>query len=69
MISLSRASCYWYIASDGNSKGVELLELEEAVDAEELAVETTETTTEEIPASSLTGESSEPWGWFKGLFQ
>ena len=69
MISLSRASCYWYIASDGNSKGVELLELEEAVDAEELAVETTETTTEEIPASSLTGESSEPWGWFKGMFQ
>lgn len=60
-ISISGASCYWYITSDGNDDGLELLE--EAVQAEESAAETAEAET-----SAETETTSEPWGWLTSLF-
>ena len=60
-ISISGASCYWYITSDGNGDGLELLE--EAVQAEESAAETAEAET-----SAETETTSEPWGWLTSLF-
>ena len=59
-ISISGASCYWYITSDGNDDGLELLE--EAVQAEESAAETAEAET-----SAETETTSEPWGWLTSL--
>lgn len=60
-ITISGASCYWYITSDANDDGTGLEELEAAVEAEEAeAEETAETTTEERPTIL---------GWFDQLFQ
>ena len=59
-ITLSGASCYWYITSDGNSDGLELLE--EAVQAEETAAETT---TEAVAEPEASGDVL---SWWTGLF-
>ena len=59
-ISLSGASCYWYITSDGNAAAMELLE--EAVQAEETAAAV------ETPAEETTS-NEDAWSWLTDLFQ
>ena len=61
-ISISGASCYWYITSDANDDGTGLEELEAAVVAEEVTEAVDETT-------STTAEAAESvWGWLDSLF-
>ena len=61
-ISISGASCYWYITSDANDDGTGLEELEAAVVAEEVTEAVDETT-------STTPEAAESvWGWLDSLF-
>ena len=61
-ISISGASCYWYITSDGNDDAEALMELEQAVEAEQAAEIVEE------PAAAEQAEESE-WSWLTDLFQ
>ena len=63
-ITISGASCYWYITSDANDDGTGLETLEEAVEAEEI----TEVAAEET-AAATTETKSTLQSWFEGLFQ
>ena len=61
-ISISGASCYWYITSDANDDGTGLEELEAAVVAEEVTEAVDETT------STTTEAAESVWGWLDSLF-
>lgn len=61
-ISISGASCYWYITSDANDDGTGLEELEAAVVAEEVTEAVDETT------STATEAAESVWGWLDSLF-
>lgn len=61
-ISISGASCYWYITSDANDDGTGLEELEAAVVAEEATEAVDETT------STTTEAAESVWGWLDSLF-
>lgn len=61
-ISISGASCYWYITSDANDDGTGLEELEAAVVAEEVTEAVDETT------STTTETAESVWGWLDSLF-
>ena len=61
-ISISGASCYWYITSDANDDGTGLEELEAAVVAEEATEAVDETT------STATETAGSVWGWLDSLF-
>ena len=61
-ISISGASCYWYITSDANDDGTGLEELEAAVVAEEVTEAVDETT------STATEATESVWGWLDSLF-
>lgn len=61
-ISISGASCYWYITSDANDDGTGLEELEAAVVAEEVTEAVDETT------STATETAESVWGWLDSLF-
>lgn len=61
-ISISGASCYWYITSDANDDGTGLEELEAAVVAEEVTEAVDETT------STTTEATESVWGWLDSLF-
>lgn len=61
-ISISGASCYWYITSDDNDDGTGLEELEAAVVAEEVTEAVDETT------STTTEAAESVWGWLDSLF-
>lgn len=67
-ISISGASCYWYITSDANDDGTGLEELEAAVAAEETeaAAEAAPAPTEETTSSDT---ASDIWSWLDGMFQ
>ena len=67
-ISISGASCYWYITSDANDDGTGLEELEAAVAAEEteVAAEAASASTEETTPSDT---ASVIWSWLDGMFQ
>ena len=64
-ISISGASCYWYITSDANDDGTGLEELEAAVEAEETAEETA--TVEET--ASTTESTGSVLSWLDSLFK
>ncbi len=61
-ISISGASCYWYITSDANDDGTGLEELEAAVVAEEVTEAVDETT------STATEATESVWDWLDSLF-
>ena len=61
-ISISGASCYWYITSDANDDGTGLEALEAAVVAEEVTEAVDETT------STTTEAAESVWGWLDSLF-
>lgn len=60
-ISISGASCYWYITSDANEGSRGLEELETAVEEEKVAEEGQETTSSEQKLNIV--------GWFDQLFK
>ena len=65
-ISISGASCYWYITSDANDDGTGLEELEAAVAAEETEAVAEAAPTEETASSDT---ASDIWSWLDGMFQ
>ena len=62
-ISISGASCYWYITSDANDDGTGL---EELVAAEETEAVAEAAPTEETASSDT---ASDIWSWLDGMFQ
>lgn len=65
-ISISGASCYWYITSDANDDGTGLEELEAAVEAEE---EADGTAAAETTTTSAANATETLWGWLDSMFQ